>query len=104
RAAIAAEAVPALEAAGSAVLERIHQEGPETEDDWTQSVRVYTWLGELKPQPAYESRLHYAQARLAFLHKDYSKSVAEFQRAIDLDPGYALPLNGIARAYGRLND
>jgi serine/threonine protein kinase/Tfp pilus assembly protein PilF len=104
KSAIGAAAVPALEERGNTIVARLRQEGTESADEWRQAIRVFTWLDELKPSPATKSRLHYAQARLAFMDDAYDKAIADYQRAIELDSSWALPFNGIGRAYGRLND
>jgi Flp pilus assembly protein TadD len=82
---------------------RLRQEGTESSDEWRQAIRLFSWLDELKPNPTTKSRLHYAQGRLAFMDDAYQKAIAEYQSAIDLDSSWALPFNGIGRAYARLN-
>lgn len=92
-------AVPALDQRGEEIITNLKQEANESEAEWAEATRVYGWLNELAPKPAYESRKLFSQARLALLKKDYSKSIPDLQRSIDLQPSWVLPVNGLGRAY-----
>ncbi len=93
------EAVPELEKRGEEIITHLKQDANESEAEWAEAIRVYGWLNDLKPKPVYESRKLFSQARLALLKKDYSKSIPDFQRSIDLDPSWVLPVNALGRAY-----
>jgi serine/threonine protein kinase len=93
------EAVPELEKRGEEIITHLKQDANESEAEWAEAIRVYGWLNDLKPKSAYESRKLFSQARLALLKKDYSKSIPDFLRSIDLDPSWVLPVNALGRAY-----
>ena len=98
------EALPALDKRGDEIITHLKQDANESEAEWAEAIRVYGWLNDLKPKSVYESRRLFSQARLAFLKKDYGKSIPDYQRSIELDPSWALPLNGLARTYVNLKD
>ncbi|MEK6300516.1 MAG: protein kinase [Acidobacteriota bacterium] len=93
------EVVPELEKRGEEIITHLKQDANESEAEWAEAIRVYGWLNDLKPKPAYESRKLFSQARLALLKKDYNKSIPDFLRSIDLDPSWVLPVNALGRAY-----
>lgn len=95
---------PALEKRGNEIITRLKQDQIEAEADWSEAARAYDWLNDLEPRPAYESRRFFARGRLAFLQKDYSKAIADFQRSIQLDSSWALPYNALGRAYINANE
>jgi tetratricopeptide (TPR) repeat protein len=101
---ISNEAIPALEKRGGEIVEQLKQDANETESEWDEASRIYTWLNDLKPKPMYESRLHFAQASLAFLKEDYTKALSNYQRSVDLDSSWSLSLNRLGRTYLRLKD
>jgi tetratricopeptide (TPR) repeat protein len=98
------QAVPALENKGNEIIYRLKQDAAESEADWSEALRVYSWLNEIQPKAAYESRKYFSQARLEFLKKIYDKSIVSYRRSIDIDSSWAPPLNGLARAYINLKD
>jgi serine/threonine protein kinase len=104
RSEIEREAAPALEQRGNEIMTRLKQEANESEAEWAESTRLYEWLNDLRAQPAYQSRQFFSQARLAFLKKDYGRSIADYQRAIQLDASWALPFNGLGRSYVQMKD
>ena len=95
---------PSLEKRGDEIITRLKQDQIEAESDWSEAARAYEWLNELEPRPAYESRVHFANGRLAFMQKNYSKAIADFQRAIQLDSAWALPYNSLGRSFINAND
>jgi tetratricopeptide (TPR) repeat protein len=101
---ISAEAVPAAEERSNQILARLKQDSSDSESEWAECARLNSWLIELRPNPAYESRKYFSQARLKFLKKDYSGSIADYSKAIQSDRNWALPFNGLGRAYVNLKD
>jgi tetratricopeptide (TPR) repeat protein len=101
---IGKKVTPALEKRGEELITRLKQDQIEAEADWSEAARSYEWLNELEPRPAYESRQHFAQGRLAFLQKNYTKAIADFQRSIQLDSSWALPYNSLGRAFINANE
>ncbi|HEX7957015.1 MAG TPA: protein kinase, partial [Pyrinomonadaceae bacterium] len=95
---------PSLEKRGDEIVSRVKQDLIESEADWSEAARAYEWLNELEPRPAYESRQHFALGRLGLMQKDYSKAQAEFQRAIQLDSSWALPVNSLGRVFYQTRD
>jgi serine/threonine protein kinase len=96
---ITSEAVPELEKRGEEIITHLKQDASESEAEWAEGIRIYGWLNDLNPKSAYESRRFFSQARLAFLKKDYNKSIPDYLRSIDLDPAWVLPVNALGRAY-----
>jgi serine/threonine-protein kinase len=101
---IGKKVTPSLEKRGEELITRLKQDQIEAEADWSEAARGYEWLNELEPRPAYESRQHFAQGRLAFLQKNYTKAIADFQRSIQLDSSWALPYNSLGRAFINANE
>lgn len=101
---ISGVAAPALENKGNQILARLKQDANESEAEWAEATRVYSWLNDIRPKPAYESRKYFSQARLAFLKKDFSRSISDYQRSIQIDSSWALPFNGLGRVYVNLKD
>jgi serine/threonine protein kinase len=101
---ISNEAIPALEKRGEEIVAQLKQDANETESEWDEANRIYTWLNDLKPKPMYEARRYFAQASLAFLKEDYTKALSNYQRSVDLDSSWALSLNRLGRTYLRLKD
>jgi tetratricopeptide (TPR) repeat protein len=95
---------PSLEKRGDEIITRLKQDQIEAEADWSEAARAYEWLNELEPRPAFESRQHFANGRLAFMQKDYSKAIADLQRSIQLDSSWALPYNSLGRAFINANE
>lgn len=101
---IADAAAPKLEGRGDAILTQLKQESSESEVEWTEAVRVYDWLMELRPDKRYEARRHFSQARLDLFRKEYARSVAAFRRALALEPSSALAYNSLGKAFYNLKD
>jgi hypothetical protein len=101
---IASKAAPMLEKRGNEIFTRLREESQESEVEWAETVRVYTWLNQLRPSSNYESRKYFSGARLGLLKKDYVKAMADFQRSVELDPSSAPALNGLGRAFLRMKD
>lgn len=101
---ISNEAIPALEKRGEEIIAQLKQDANETESEWDEANRIYTWLNDLKPKPMYEARRYFAQASLVFLKEDYTKALSNYQRSVDLDSSWALSLNRLGRTYLRLKD
>lgn len=101
---ISNEVVPKLEQRGEAIFSSLKQEQTESEDEWAEAGRLYTWLNELRPNNVNESRIHFSQASLAFSQKDFNGALTEYQRAAKLQPNSALTLNRLGRVYVNLKD
>lgn len=101
---ISREIVPKIEKRGEEIFNSLKQEQAESEDQWAESGRLYSWLNELKPNSSNESRVHFSQASLAFSRKDYNAALKDYQRAAQLQPNWALALNRIGRVYLALKD
>ncbi|MCA1635378.1 MAG: protein kinase [Acidobacteria bacterium] len=95
---------PSLEKRGDEIIMRLKQDQIEAEADWSEAARSYEWLNELEPRPAFESRQHFANGRLAFMQKNYSKAISDLQRSIQLDSSWALPYNSLGRAFINANE
>jgi eukaryotic-like serine/threonine-protein kinase len=100
---ISRKVTPALEKRADEIIARLKQDQIEAEADWSEAARAYEWLNELDARASYESRKHFALGRLAFLQKNYSQAIADFQRSIQLDSSWALPYNSLGRAYLNAN-
>jgi len=101
---IAKETVPQLEKRGDTILSNLKTEQIESEDEWVEATRVYSWLNELRPSSIFESKVYFSQASLAFAKKDYSGSLPNYQRAAKLQPNWSLVLNRLGRVYINLKD
>jgi len=101
---IANVVVPILERRGEELLTTLKHESIESETDWAEGVRIYAWLHDLRPNAAYESRKYFSEARLQFLKGQNNRAIENYQRAIQLDSSWALPLNGLARAFLKIRD
>jgi tetratricopeptide (TPR) repeat protein len=91
--------MPPLENRGNQVLTRLKQDASESQSEWAEVIRLYSWLNELRPSPQYESKKYFSQARQAFLNKDYNGAITYYKSSIQLDSSWALPFNGLGRAY-----
>lgn len=98
------EIVPKIEKRGEEIFNSLKQDQTESEDQWAESVRLYTWLNELRPNSFAESRIYFSQASLAFSKKDYDGALPDYQRAAQLQPNSALTLNRLGRVYVNLKD
>jgi tetratricopeptide (TPR) repeat protein len=97
---IARKSLVALETIGDEVFANVRMDPQvESEDDWAQAVRVYTWLNELRASTVYEGRRYCSEGRLALLKKDYDSAMTGFQRSLERDPSSALTLNSIGRVF-----
>jgi len=97
---IAREAVVPMEKRGDEIVSNVKKDPQiESEDDWSESVRLYTWLNELRANKVYEGKRYCSEGRLALLKKDYDGAMSSFQRSLERDPSSALTLNSIGRVY-----
>jgi serine/threonine protein kinase len=97
---IAREAVGPMEKRGEEIFANVKQDPQiESEDDWAEATRLYTWLNELRANKSYEARRYGSEGRLALLKKDYDTAMAGFQRSLERDSSSALMLNSIGRVY-----
>jgi len=101
---IAREVQTKLEQRGDQIFVNLKQDQSESEPEWNEANRIYSWLNELRPKPAYEARVYFAQASNAFAQKDYNNAITSYQRANRLQPNWALVLNRIGRCYLSLKD
>lgn len=104
RAEIRQEVTPLLEGRGNQILNQLITGDSESEEEWAEAIRLYAWLDDLSPQNSYKARRAYAQARSAYLRKDYSGAEKDFGQAIKLEPNWALPVNSLARVFMRRKD
>ena len=93
-----------LEQRGDQIFGNLKQDQTESEPEWNEANRIYSWLNELRPKPVYEARVYFAQASNAFAQKDYNNAISSYQRANRLQPNWALVLNRIGRCYLSLKD
>lgn len=97
---IAREAVVPMEKRGEEIFLNVKKDPQiESEDDWSESIRLYTWLNELRANKVYEGRRYCSEGRLALLKKDYDGGMSSFQRSLERDPSSALTLNSIGRVF-----
>ncbi len=101
---ISSEVVPKLEKRGEEIFSSLKQDQTESEDQWAEAGRLYTWLNEFRPNNVNEARTHFSQASLAFSRKDYNAALTGYQRAAQLQPNSALTLNRLGRVYLNLKD
>jgi serine/threonine protein kinase len=101
---IAREVQTKLEQRGDQIFANLKQDQTESEPEWNEANRVYAWLNELKPNPAYEAKVYFVQASSAFAKNDYNNAISSYQRANRLQPNWALVLNRIGRCYIGLKD
>jgi len=101
---IIAQAAPAAEDRANQIFAGLKQGGSDSESEWAEAIRLYSWLNDMSPKNAYESRKYFSQARVKFLRKDYNGSITDYQRSIQLDSKWALPFNGLGRAYVNIKD
>lgn len=93
-----------LEQRGDQIFANLKQDQTESEPEWNEAHRVFSWLHELKPAPAYEARVYFAQASGAFAKNDFNNAISGYQRANKLQPNWALVLNRLGRCYVGLKD
>lgn len=93
-----------LEQRGDQIFGNLKQDQTESEPEWNEANRIYSWLNDLRPKPAYEARVYFAQGSNAFAQKDYNNAITLYQRANRLEPNWALVLNRIGRCYLSLKD
>jgi serine/threonine protein kinase len=97
---IAREAVAPMEKRGEEIFSNVKKDPQvESEDDWSESIRLYSWLNELRANKTYEGRRYCSEGRLALLKKDYDSAMAGFQRSLERDSSSALTLNSMGRVY-----
>lgn len=96
---IATEAIPQLEKRGDEIIGNVKKDQIESEDDWTEAIRLYGWLNELRPGASYQAREQLSTGRLALLKKDYDGALSSLQRSLVKDSSSALALNTVGRIY-----
>lgn len=96
---IAREAVSPLEKRGDEIFSSLKNDQNESEDQWLEATRLYSWLGELRPSKIYEARRYFSEGRLAFLRKDLEGALSSYQRSLERDSSSAITLNAIGRVY-----
>jgi serine/threonine-protein kinase len=97
---IAREAVGPMEKRGEEIFSNVKKDPQvESEDEWSESIRLYAWLNELRGNKIYDGRRYCSEGRLALLKKDYDGAMSAFQRSLERDPSSALTLNSIGRVY-----
>ena len=101
---ISNEVIPKLEKRGEEIFNGLKQDQTESDDQWMEAGRIYTWLNELRPNNLTESRVYFSQASLAFARKDFNAALSGYQRADQLQPNWALTLNRLGRVYVNLKD
>jgi len=101
---IARSAQPKLEQRGDQIFSNLKQDQTESDEEWSEANRIYTWLNDLRPSPVFESRIYFSQASSAFARKDYNGAISGYQRASKLQPNWALVLNRLGRCYLNLKD
>ncbi|HJP93395.1 MAG TPA: protein kinase [Pyrinomonadaceae bacterium] len=97
------EVAPKIEKRGDEIFNGLKQDQAESEDQWAEAIRLYSWLNELRPNKTTESKVHFSQASLAFSRKDFNAALTSYQRAAQLQPD-ALTLNRLGRVYLNLKD
>lgn len=101
---IAKEVAPQLEKRGDTIINNLKADAIESEDEWVEGTRLFTWLNELRANPAAESKIYFSQGSLAFLKKDFAGAISNYQRATKLQPNWSLALNRLGRAYYNQKD
>jgi tetratricopeptide (TPR) repeat protein len=96
---IATEVVPQLEKRGDEIISNVKRDQIESEGDWTEAIRLYGWLNELRPGTSYQAREQLSTGRLALLKKDYDGALSSLQRSLERDSSSALTLNTIGRIF-----
>ena len=96
---IATEVVPQLEKRGDEIIGNVKEDQIESEDDWAEAIRLYSWLNELRPGNLYQAREQLSTGRLALLKKDYDGALASLHRSLERDSSSSLTLNTIGRIY-----
>jgi len=97
---IAREVVAPMEKRGDEIFANVKKDPQvESEDDWSESIRLYSWLNELRANKVYEGKRYCAEGRLALMKKDYDAAMSSFQRSLEKDPSSALTLNSIGRVF-----
>lgn len=101
---ITAEVAPKIEKRGDEIFNGLKQDQTESEDQWAEAGRLYSWLNELRPNKTTEAKVNFSQASLAFARKDFNAALTGYQRAAQLQPNWALTLNRLGRVYLNLKD
>lgn len=96
---VARATVPPLEKRGDEILKSLKTEQVESEDEWAESIRLYSWLNELRPNRAYEAKRYFSEGRVAFLKKDFDSALVSYRSSVERDGSSALTLNAIGRVY-----
>lgn len=101
---ITTEVAPKIEKRGEEIFNGLKQDQTESEDQWTEAGRLYSWLNELRPNKSTEAKVNFSEASLAFARKDFNAALTGYQRAAQLQPNWALTLNRLGRVYLNLKD
>jgi hypothetical protein len=105
KAEIRAAASPVLENNGSNFIAKIARESYEpSNDESDQMIKTYNWLDSLDPKNSYKSRKRYFQGWQYYQSKDYKNAANEFTQSINLDAGWAMPVNKMAHVAMRNRD
>lgn len=96
---IAREAVPPMEKRGAEVLGSLKNDQIESEDQWGEAVRLYTWLNDLRPNKTYEAKRFFSEGRLSFLRRDFDGALTSYMNSVARDATSSLTLNAIGRTY-----
>lgn len=96
---IAREAVAPMEKRGDEILNGLKNEQIESEDQWAEAIRLYTWLNDLRANKAYEAKRYFSEGRLAFLKKDFDGALTSYMNSVARDGTSGLTLNAIGRTY-----
>jgi TonB family protein len=71
------------------------------EKDSEKGLRLLNQMIEKYPREKYA---YWSLGNYFYGHKSYNEAIAEFRKALDLDPDYGLALNGLAYAYAAVGD
>ena len=71
------------------------------ERDSEKGLRLLNQMIEKYPREKYA---HWSLGNYFYGRKSYNEAIAEFRKALDLDPDYGLALNGLAYAYAAVGD
>ena len=76
-----------------------------TADQWQDAARNLNWAVELKPgDNKLAARAAYCEGRAAFVQRQGDSAIQAWTRATNLDPSWALPVNGVGLVYQSRKD
>ncbi len=101
---IANQVTSDLERRGNEIMAQLKNDANESEAEWNEAIKIYTWLHDLKASSSYEARRYFSQASLAFSRKDYTKALSDYRSAVEKDGNWALAANRLGRTYVNLKD